>query len=375
MAISVVSSTAAASAVTAAASAQTATALADSSSGFTDLLFSQLGNNIGGLLKQAVTDGKGMKASQEKDASLPQDTGALATDPALAFLMATPVAQVPLIPTTDVSFDPATQALPAAQALLQPAKDAGLEPILATRIGKQITDVAGKSPEANPGERLIDDTAKAPSIAALQNFLATQGVSPSTAKGSDSLNMPANIAAAAESPTPPPGTESALLVASNAAQALKAETSALAKMEIGTPLHSSTWTQDFGEKLVWLAKNDQQQAQISINPPQLGPIQITLQINGDQASAMFTSPHAEVRQAIENSLPQLKELLSNAGINLGQANVGANLTQQNRETPFQSTNGTRLASENAILPGIANAADSSISSPIQRGRGLVDLFA
>ena len=142
---------------------------------------------------------------------------------------------------------------------------------------------------------------------------------------------------------------------------------------IHTHLRESSWSQQFGEKIVWLAKNDQQSAQININPPELGPVQITLNLSGDQAKVTFASPHAEVRQAIESALPQLKEMLSSAGINLGQTNVGANLAQQNPDNPYQAGNRKHLPDENAILP--ANALSTSTSSVLQRGRGLVDLFA
>lgn len=144
---------------------------------------------------------------------------------------------------------------------------------------------------------------------------------------------------------------------------------------IHTPLRDSSWSQQFGEKMVWLAKNDQQSAQININPPDLGPVQITLNLSGDQAKLAFASPHAEVRQAIENALPQLKEMLSSAGINLGQTNVGANMTQQNPDNPYQTANGKHLPDENAILPANEKALSTSTSSVLQRGRGLVDLFA
>ena len=144
---------------------------------------------------------------------------------------------------------------------------------------------------------------------------------------------------------------------------------------VDTHLHEASWPHQFGEKIVWLARNDQQSAQININPPQLGPVQITVSLNGDQATLAFASPHAEVRQAIESAMPQLKEMLSTAGINLGQSNVGANMGQNNPETPFQSANGTRLANENAILPANDIAAGAGSTPALQRGRGLVDLFA
>jgi flagellar hook-length control protein FliK len=144
---------------------------------------------------------------------------------------------------------------------------------------------------------------------------------------------------------------------------------------VTSALHSPNWSQDFGNRVVWLAKNDQQVAQININPPQLGPVQISISINGDQATTVFASPHAEVRQAIQDSLPQLREMFSTAGINLGQANVGSQLPSQNREAAFQFANEARSSRENAILSPDSHASSSPAGIPIQRGRGLVDLFA
>ena len=144
---------------------------------------------------------------------------------------------------------------------------------------------------------------------------------------------------------------------------------------VSTPLQDNRWAQDFGERIVWIAKNDQQVAQININPAQLGPVQITLNLSGDQASLSFASPHAEVRKAIEDAMPNLREMLSSAGISLGQSNVGAQLPQQQQDTNTQFANGKRSAGENAILPADNRAGSPSSGLPIQRGRGLVDLFA
>jgi flagellar hook-length control protein FliK len=165
------------------------------------------------------------------------------------------------------------------------------------------------------------------------------------------------------------------MTANTATATVETSTSGNPRTGINAHLHSAAWPQQFGEKIVWLARNDQQSAQLTINPPQLGPIQITLNLSGDQASIAFASPHAEVRQAIENAMPQLKDMLSSAGINLGQSNVGANLSQQRPETPAPGANGTRSADENAILPANDKAANASGSAILHRGRGLVDLFA
>jgi len=144
---------------------------------------------------------------------------------------------------------------------------------------------------------------------------------------------------------------------------------------INTPLQNSAWAQDFNNHIVWMAKNDQQVAQINISPAQLGPVQITLNLNGDQASLSFASPHAEVRKAIEDAMPNLREMLSSTGISLGQSNVGAQLPQQQRESAAQFANGSRSTGENAILPADSRSGSTSSGLPIQRGRGFVDLFA
>jgi flagellar hook-length control protein FliK len=144
---------------------------------------------------------------------------------------------------------------------------------------------------------------------------------------------------------------------------------------ISPPLHSKAWPGQLGEKIIWIARSDQQSAQININPPQLGPLQITLHLSGDQANAIFASPHPEVRQAIEAAMPLLREMLQSAGINLGDASVGANLAQQNQNNPFTNPNRNQAGHENAILPANADSANAGASPIAQRGNGLVDLFA
>lgn len=191
-------------------------------------------------------------------------------------------------------------------------------------------------------------------------------------------NLPGNETAIFAAETNPSETSNASLASlASGNLAIKQSREGLSADQSGihTHLRESSWSQQFGEKIVWLAKNDQQSAQININPPELGPVQITLNLSGGEAKVTFASPHMEVRQAIENSLPQLKEMLSSAGINLGQTNVGANLAQQNPDNPYQNANGKHLADENAILPANDKALNVTTSSVLQKGRGLVDLFA
>lgn len=140
---------------------------------------------------------------------------------------------------------------------------------------------------------------------------------------------------------------------------------------LDTPVQDPRWSQEFGEKIVWMARNDQQQAQLSLNPAHLGPLQITLSLDSDQASANFTAATPEVRQAIEDAMPRLREMLASAGISLGQTQVGTQ-AQQEQAQARQERSGTRSQGDEAILE--ADSGSVTSVSP-QRGNGLVDLFA
>ncbi len=146
-----------------------------------------------------------------------------------------------------------------------------------------------------------------------------------------------------------------------------------APIRIETPVSHANWSNELGNKLTWMATAQRQQADLVLNPPQLGRIEVSLTISGDQASAIFVSPNAEVRELLEGSLPRLREILSGAGIQLGQAQVGAEsqsqfANQDSRNNGSAAANARLLTNED--VPGALAAPPRSLTV----GRGLVDTF-
>lgn len=144
----------------------------------------------------------------------------------------------------------------------------------------------------------------------------------------------------------------------------------------------NAWSKQLGEHVLWMSQQGQQTAELHLNPSHLGPMQITLSIGGNdqQTTANFVSQHAEVRQAIQDGLPQLREMFSSAGISLGQTSVNAQSQQQSQQQAFSSQNPqTFQRGGTDILGGPSvgtEAASSAIrTTSITQGRGLVDLFA
>lgn len=136
---------------------------------------------------------------------------------------------------------------------------------------------------------------------------------------------------------------------------------------------SDAWPRALGEKLVWMAAGAQQTASLTLNPPDLGPLQVVLNVSNDQATASFFAAQPEVRQALESAFPRLREMMNEAGIQLGQATVSADTPRQH-DTPERQ--GQRIDSAFSGPGGDVPAGQTGAPAPMVRsGRGLIDTFA
>lgn len=139
---------------------------------------------------------------------------------------------------------------------------------------------------------------------------------------------------------------------------------------------STAWDQALGQKIVWMAGGNQQSASLTLNPPDLGPMQVVLNVNNSHATVTFTSAQPEVRQALEHAMPKLREMLGDAGIQLGQASINSGSPQQQNMASQQGSGNSRSqASDNAIDAIETAASNVARASPISVGLGLVDTFA
>jgi flagellar hook-length control protein FliK len=122
-----------------------------------------------------------------------------------------------------------------------------------------------------------------------------------------------------------------------------------------------------------MANQSQQVAELHLNPPNLGPLEVRLTISNDQASASFVSLHSAVREAIETALPRLREMLADNGIMLGNVTVGSeSFSQQQASDQGHGKEGGRGTVE---AEGIM-ARMTVPGHPAGLARdGMVDIFA
>jgi flagellar hook-length control protein FliK len=157
---------------------------------------------------------------------------------------------------------------------------------------------------------------------------------------------------------------------------------------LSSPLGSASWAQELSDQMLqqtqWQGRYGlnglaQQQIELSLNPADLGPLHIVLSVNDGVAQASFISPHAAVRDSVETALPQLQQALANAGLSLGQANVGADHAQPEQQR--QGGEDGAQADAQATLENASEAAATSDDEALitaarpQRSNALLDTFA
>jgi flagellar hook-length control protein FliK len=138
---------------------------------------------------------------------------------------------------------------------------------------------------------------------------------------------------------------------------------------VGTP----AWDQQLGQKIVWMAAGGEQSATLTLNPPDLGPLQVVLNVSSTSTDASFTSAQPEVRQALEAAMPRLREMMSDAGIELGQATVSSDSGGQRDGGAGQSGRGAR--GNGAAGAQGTDGTVARASAPRRGLLGAVDTFA
>ena len=150
---------------------------------------------------------------------------------------------------------------------------------------------------------------------------------------------------------------------------------------IATRVGAAEWDKAFGQQLVWIVKSSSegssQTASLSLNPPELGPIRIVLQISDAQAYASFSSAQPEVRQAIESVLPKLREMLGESGLQLAQADINSGNPQQQDEAASHQLPHSQqtAAARSAALKESETQASTLATVSTLAGRALIDIFA
>lgn len=136
---------------------------------------------------------------------------------------------------------------------------------------------------------------------------------------------------------------------------------------------SAGYDDRFANHVSMLAGQRITQATIRVSPEHMGTIDIRLQVDGTQVRAEFHSARADVRQTLEASLPRLRDMLDQHGLQLAHAGVGQGRGQGQ---PQGHTHPTQPAGHDEagilVLPG---QAPSPLPPDFRHPHRLLDVYA
>jgi flagellar hook-length control protein FliK len=260
---------------------------------------------------------------------------------------------------------PSTETVALAQKSVAPGQKPAtpLAPVHSVNETRENREAVGSQQREEPLLVRADTTVERPQI---NTFVTGSATDKPTA--SDAAPEPPNATSSLDS------LSSAALMpkwasASHASSATNASTPATARID--TPIATEGWGDAFRQKVVWLVDRQQQTAELHVNPPHLGPVEVMLNLTDDGAHIVFCSPHASVRDAIEGSLAELRTALANNGLSLGQALVSADPGTAREQ--FQEAMARKPQSAGSISAEALPLNEFQAARPLHRG--LVDIFA
>jgi flagellar basal-body rod modification protein FlgD len=120
-------------------------------------------------------------------------------------------------------------------------------------------------------------------------------------------------------------------------------------LDIQPSLQSKAWNNVLSSRVIWMAREGIQQAALKLNPANLGPVEVRLNMHNEQANITFIAHNAATRDALEQALPKLRESFLENGIELTDAEVSDPSSQQTQDDGEQGGDNIDSGESNATV--------------------------
>lgn len=109
-----------------------------------------------------------------------------------------------------------------------------------------------------------------------------------------------------------------------------------AQAALGLPPQHPGFAEELGAQLSVWTRQGVQQAELRLNPAELGPVQVRIQIEGQQAMVRFVADAAPTRDALEAAMPELAAALQREGLQLSGGSVQSQSQHQQQQQQQQA---------------------------------------
>lgn len=147
---------------------------------------------------------------------------------------------------------------------------------------------------------------------------------------------------------------------------------AMPQAEISTAFGRPAWSQAMGKQILMMVNQNIGTAEIRLNPAHLGPIEILIDMSEERVNVSMNSRHAVVREAMEQALPKLREMLEENGFSLADTDISKHSFAEQREQDAENnkTGINRGASDSSIAADVSEQVMQQVSLPA----GMVDYY-
>ena len=133
-------------------------------------------------------------------------------------------------------------------------------------------------------------------------------------------------------------------------------------------LRAEQFAEQVGRRMLQQIREDRWTVNLQLDPQRLGPMEIELQLEGNQVTAQVGVSNAEVRQLLESALPKLRESLDSAGLNLANWSFAQSGARDYREFAQRSAvevaNVTSTAAEAGNKDGMSRSVSEDSASRV-----------
>ncbi|MBK8162474.1 MAG: flagellar hook-length control protein FliK [Gammaproteobacteria bacterium] len=143
-------------------------------------------------------------------------------------------------------------------------------------------------------------------------------------------------------------------------------------LAVHTPLRHPEWSDEVSQRIRWAIGNQVQSAEMKLNPPQLGPLEVRVSVDSDrQMTVTLSSQHALVRETLQENLPRLRDLMSEQGFGAVNVDISQHSSSDGRKPAPQQADTDAAPRAEAAPTGAADAGPGRL----RETRSLVDLYA
>ena len=239
-------------------------------------------------------------------------------------------------PVSDLSSKPKIDSLSTARVRM--ASNMNSQPVESSTTATTATTAATATATATA--RATTATTAAPDTVKLAEGQAAIQDSRMDARLSQDLSVNRSISFELPSSSQPTVASTGSVAAPGVAASATLSTTPNFRTTAEAPMQNTPWSPQFseelGERVRVFVNNGMQEARLQLTPADLGRVQITINTEGDHARVVFVAETAVARDLLDQSMPRLREMLQQSGIQLAQGDVSDQAESQARGERLQA---------------------------------------